>query len=314
METSMKRFARWIGAAGLWLLVTACSTVAPQAPRTFETPEQAVREMSELIGTHDEQAVERFFGPDSVELISSGDPYADQENFQRVKTMIAERVAFFDFDENTRVALFGAQEWPFPVPLVRDDKGRWHFDLAAGREELLNRRIGHNELHTLTSLRAVVEAQQEYASTSRDGLPRGFARRFVSSEGKHDGLYWPPEDGGELSPLGDLLADADVHANEPRPFHGYYFRILDRQGPAAPGGAQSYMDAQGHLTRGFAVIAWPAKYGNSGIMTFMVNQRGIVFQKDLGEQTEALAKAITAFDPDAGWDPTGDAIDTDEGA
>jgi len=303
MRTYTITAIRALGAALIAFQLVACQPQEQQSPRSFRSPEAAVREMLALIGRHDEAAVERLFGPGSVDLISSGDPYEDRADFARVKSMIEERVEFLDFDDHTRVALFGKQAWPFPIPLVRDDAGRWHFDLDEGREELLNRRIGNNELETIATLHAVAEAQQEYAGVPRDGRPRGFARQFRSKPGAHDGLYWTPQDGEDPSPLGDLVAGAELPAQGARPFHGYFFRILDRQGAAAPGGAQSYLDAQGVMNQGFAVLAWPARYGNSGVMTFLINQRGIVFQKDLGARTEEVAPLIDAFDPDASWDP-----------
>jgi hypothetical protein len=222
--------------------------------------------------------------------------------------MIAEKVAFEEMDADTRVALFGAEAWPFPIPLVRTGE-RWRFDTAAGREELLNRRIGFNELATLESLHAYVDAQKEYAAAGRDGNPPAFAQRFISTEGKHDGLYWAAEEGEEPSPIGDLLAEAAAdYEGEPQPFRGYRFKILTRQGASAPGGNRDYLDDAGRMTGGFAAIAWPAKYDNSGIMTFLVNHRDIVFQRDLGPETERAVAAIDSFDPDASWEPTGDSL------
>ena len=309
MGSNMTKMVRWFGICSLVLLAAGCSSTMAQAPRTqsFATPEQAVEAMAALVGAHDAQAVERVFGPGSVDMFSSGDDDADQEDFQRVKSMIETRVEFSDIDDTTKVALIGDKAWPWPIPLVNEGKG-WRFDTDRGREELLNRRVGRNELQTIAALHEVVDAQREYNSAGRDGQPPRYAQKFVSTEGKRDGLYWPPADGEELSPLGDLLADADVHAGVPQPFHGYYYRILAAQGPAAPGGKASYLNDAGLMTGGFAAIAWPAKYGNSGVMTFMINQRDIVFQKDLGPETDAIAKAIDSFDPDPGWSPTGDAM------
>jgi len=312
MGSNMTGMARWFGICTLVLLAAGCSSTTTQAPemQTFDTPEQAMQAAASLVGAHDPQAVERVFGPGSVEMFSSGDDEADQEDFQRVKSMIETRLEFSDVDQKTKVALIGDKAWPWPIPLVNEGEG-WRFDTENGREELLNRRIGRNELHTLSTLHEVVDAQREYASEGRDGLPPAYAKKFLSSEGKRDGLYWPPADDEDLSPLGDLLADADIRATgEPQPFHGYFYRILTAQGPAASGGKASYLDAEGRMTRGFAVIAWPAKYGNSGVMTFIVNQRDIVFQKDLGPDTETLAKAIDSFDPDLSWEPTADSADT----
>ena len=320
MNSTMTRLTRWLAGFALLLASAACTTTAPDKTppaQRFDTPEQAVQAMAALIGAHDPAAVDRVFGPGSVDMFASGDPDADAEDFQRVKEMIQARVAFEDLDAHTKVALLGEKEWPWPIPLVGDGKG-WRFDTASGREELLNRRIGRNELQTLQALHAVVDAQEEYASEGRDGMSWSYARKFISSADRHDGLYWPPVEGESLSPLGDLLAEAaaDLQSGARVPYHGYYYRILEAQGPAAPGGKGSYLDDEGRMTRGFAVIAWPAKYGNSGVMTFIVSQRDIVFQKDLGPETEDLANTIDAFDPDPAWSPTADAtlLDDEEAA
>ncbi len=298
-----------VGAAGLLLLAAGCS----REPGTFATPEKAVAALDELIGSEDTRAVEEMFGPGSAELFSTGDRNEDLRIRERVKGLIAERVAFEEIDADTRVAYFGEEDWPFPIPLVRTGE-RWRFDTEAGREEMLNRRIGYYELQTLSSLHELVDAQIEYAAEGRDGNPRAFAHRFRSSEGRRDGLYWPPVEGEPLSPLGDLLAAADVADPEPEPFQGYHYRMLTGQGGHAPGGARSYLDAGGLLTGGFAAVAWPAKYGNSGVMTFVVNHRDIVFQKDLGPDTESAAAAIELFDPDPSWGPTADRLEEAEAA
>ena len=290
------------------VLVTACSR-APEVPQVFATPEAAVDEMVVLIENRDDVRIEQVFGPGSLDLFRSGDEEADHEDITRIAEMIKVRVAFEEYDENTVIALFGDAEWPWPIPLVRNGDG-WSFDTAEGREELLNRRIGRNELWTLTALHEIVDAQREYRSEGRDGNPPAYAQRFLSSEGKHDGLYWPVEDGEEPSPLGSLLADSDVASStEPEPFHGYYYRMLHGRGPNAPGGERSYLDDNGLMTGGFGVVAWPAKYGNSGIMTFVTNQRGLIFQIDLGEKTELLSEAIDSFDPDEKWTPESEVLD-----
>ena len=284
------------------LFLTAC---ARPDPGLFDTPEAAMQAVAELIGQYDDQRIEAIFGPGSVDLFRSGDDDADRADGERVIAMIAAGVAFEDFDENTKIALLGDDAWPWPIPLVRDGEG-WRFDTAAGREELLNRRIGRNELWTLTALHEFVDAQREYRSQPRDGNPPAYAQRFRSTEGKRDGLYWPAADEADLSPLGELLAESEAWGSDPHPFHGYYYRILTRQGAGAPGGARDYLDANGLLTGGFAVVAWPAKYGNSGVMTFITNHRGLVYEKDLGPETEQAAAGIQAYDPDASWAPTGD--------
>jgi hypothetical protein len=312
MNHSMKRIAfGMLLAAGMFAAGCAQQPVEPKAEEAvqlFETTEAAVQALHDLIGAKDRAAIERMFGAGAVELFSSGDPHQDREDFQLVKEMIAAGVAFDEPDAETRIPLFGADRWPWPIPLVRTEGG-WYFDTAAGREELLNRRIGRNELSTLSSLHAVVDAQEEYASEGRDGNPPAFAMRFMSTPGKRDGLYWAPVEGEPVSPLGDLLAESEYTSGSREPYHGYFYRILTGQGASAPGGAQSYLDERGMLTRGFAVVAWPAKYGNSGIMTFLINHRGIVFQKDLGEDTYAVASAMSSYDPDVSWLPTADRLE-----
>lgn len=296
-----------------WLMLVSIAIVAAgcgaSKQKSFDTPEKAVEAMAALVGTGDERAVDRLFGKGAMELFRSGDETMDREDAARVKALIEEGVAFHEHDERTRVALLGEDGWPFPIPLV-NDQGRWRFDTAAGREELLNRRVGRNELFTLTALHAVVDAQREYASEGRDGNPRAFAERFRSTDGKRDGLFWPTAEGEPPSPLGDLLAEAESTAKPaPQPFHGYQYRMIDRQGPAAFGGEMSYRDEKGLLTRGFAVVAWPEKYGNSGVMTFMISHRGVAWQKDLGPETGNLAAGITAFDPDPSWSLTADELE-----
>ena len=305
MNLHLKRICIFLAVLSLLVLVSACNS--QQSPVVFDTPEAAIQEMSELIGQHDSKRVEQVFGPGSADMFQSGDEEADRDDYLRVKAMIAEWVEFEDYDENTKIALLGDDAWPCPIPLVREGEG-WRFDTAEGREELLNRRIGRNELWTLTAMHEIVEAQREYRSESRDGNPPAYAQRFYSTEGKHDGLFWPSEDGSELSPLGELLAESEVREAEPQPFYGYFYRILTRRGANAPGGEKNYLDEGGLLTRGYGVIAWPAKYSNSGVMTFMTNHHGLVFQKDLGLDTDSVAAAIDGYGPDSTWAPTEDSL------
>jgi hypothetical protein len=203
----------------------------------------------------------------------------------------------------------GPDGWPFPVPIVKNGSS-WFFDTAAGKEELLNRRIGRNELDVLKAMRAYVEAQREYASKDRNGDEvLQYAQRLASSPGKKDGLYWPLDLDGEMSPLGPLVAEAQTEGYHPQvkgqeqtraPFHGYYFKILTQQGSNAPGGKYSYI-INGRMIAGFALIAWPAEYGTSGVMTFIVNQQGRVYQRDLGDKTDELAPTMNTYDPGTGW-------------
>jgi hypothetical protein len=274
--------------------------------RTFATPELAVQRLAEVLGTG--RAAEELLGPGSGELIASGDAEADREDALRVKAMIQERVELDDYGDDRVIAFLGNDEWPLPFPLVKE-AGRWHFDLEGGREELMNRRVGRNELLALETLHAIVDAQREYRMRPVEG-PAHYAAKFRSAEGQQDGLYWPVAEGEVLSPLGRFVADASAEnrrgGESLEPFRGYFFRMLTGQGASAPGGERSYLDAQNRLTGGFAVLAWPARYDRSGVMTFQVNQNGIVFQKDLGPETEAAAARITAYAPDETWTPTSD--------
>ena len=212
--------------------------------------------------------------------------------------------------DGATIAHIGRQGTPFPIPLVKDGP-QWRFDTAAGKDELLNRRIGHNELMTIAGARAYVDAQEEYARAAvTRGDARAYAQKVRSAPGQHDGLYWDDAGGTDESPLGPLFAAAAAEGYQmaeqpvtPQPYHGYLFRILTAQGANAPGGARSYVK-DGKMTGGFALVAWPAEYGKGGIMTLQVNGQGIVFEKDLGPQTAEAVQAITAYDPDASWTPT----------
>ena len=301
-----------VAAAFAAFLLTAAAS-SPLPPGAFKTPEEAVQALAEVIATPDEPRTEAMFGKDWRELLGSGDAVADREDALKTRAMILEKVAFEEIEGNRKVLVLGNAAWPFTVPLVKDGEF-WRFDVAAGKDELLNRRIGDNELRTLATLHGYVDAQREYHQVGRDGNPPAYAQRLWSDEGKHNGLYWPSAAGEPESPMGDLVAQAagegyrkgHEHENVRTPYQGYFYRILTAQGKSAPGGEKSYLDEKGLLTGGFAAIAWPARYGNAGVMTFIVNQQGIVFQKDLGEQTEQAVAAITAYDPDETWDPTGD--------
>jgi hypothetical protein len=251
-----------------------------------------------------------LLGPGGFELLRSGDDVADRQDLEAVVELSREKIAFEDLGGGRKLALLGNEGWELPIPLVEGKHG-WEFDVEAGREEIMNRRVGRNEISTIETLRAMVEAQREYAAQGRDGNAPAFAQQFLSSAGKHDGLYWPTNEGEEESPLGPLVADAAEEGyrsgkGEPVPYHGYFYRLLKAQGSSAPGGARSYLDKQGRLTGGFGVVAWPATHGNSGVMTFVVNQQGIVFQKDLGEDTAKAVAKIQAYDPDTSWTPVDD--------
>ncbi|MCI0589371.1 MAG: DUF2950 domain-containing protein [Planctomycetes bacterium] len=287
--------------------VAACAS-----PRleTYASPEEAMRTVAEVAGTSDDARKAKMFGPDWAEFLQSGDDASDREDVLRLKTMILQKIALKELEGGEKIAEVGNEGWPFPFPIVREGD-RWTFDVEAGKDELLNRRIGRNELETIATLREYVDAQREYFEAGRDGNPPAYAQFIFSDEGRHNGLYWPTGEGEADSPLGPLVAEAATHGyrrkgEEPIPYQGYHFRILTGQGKRVAGGAKSYIDGKGLMTGGFAAIAWPATYGNSGVMTFLVNQRGIVLQKDLGEETSELVEEIKTYDPDSTWRPSPD--------
>jgi hypothetical protein len=275
-----------------------------RAQEHFRSPEAAASALAGAIRAHDTDRTRAILGQGSDEIVSSGDPVADAAAGKRFATAAAERTRIERAKDGALAIMHvGGDDWPLPIPIVKDADG-WRFDTAAGKEELLNRRIGRNELVAIGVCRAYVDAQKEFAKRFHT-----YAQTFRSTPGKRDGLYWEATD-HDVSPLGPLVAAATAEGyhpekatDAPAPYHGYFFRILTSQGAHAPGGAKSYVK-DGQMTGGFALLAWPADHGAGGIMTFMVGQQGIVFQKDLGEQTAEAAKAITTFDPDASWEPT----------
>jgi hypothetical protein len=291
------------------LVVTAASACRAPAPahRTFQTPEDAVRGLTDAVKTGKVDEVVAIFGPEGKDLIDSSDPATARQNREVFTVAVAEKWHLMDQGTDAKVLVIGNEEWPFPVPLVKDASG-WRFDTAAGKEEVLDRRIGRNELAVIRACRTYVMAQRIYARRGRDGKPAGlYARTFRSDPGRQNGLYWPAVRGQPRSPLGDLVAQAAQEGRSaspgregPSPFHGYYFKILTGQGAAAPGGAKDYV-ANGEMSGGFALVAWPAQYDATGIMTFLVNQDGILREKDLGAETDAAARAMTLYNPDTSW-------------
>ena len=312
-QTNNASHARWAWGrtAGLALgaatVVLACSTMAPGgAQRGFATPELAAEAMAAAAHSDDAHALLQVLGPDGEKVVQSGDPVADHEGRQRFARAYdtAHHIESQGADAYTLV--IGPENWPLPIPIVRSGD-TWHFDTAASVQKILDRRVGRNELNVIEVCRAYVEAQREYASVDRLGDGRHeYARHFESTAGRHDGLYWEPAPGQEESPLGPLVVKAraegytDESGIRPAPYHGYFYKILTRQGARAPGGAKDYL-VDGHMTGGFALVAFPARWGDSGIMTFIVNQDGIVFEKNLGPDTESAARAIDEYDPDASW-------------
>jgi hypothetical protein len=275
--------------------------------REFKTPQDAFNALSEADKNNDTNALLAIFGPGSKDIISSGDAVADTKARQYFAKAAAEEVKFSNYDDKTILIYIGKDGWCFPIPIVKSGQ-EWVFSTQDGKEEIINRRIGRNELNTIKVSLAYVDAQHEYASKGRNGdtLPQ-YAQHFMSRENKKDGLYWVAPPGEEISPLGPLI----VHATEegytfrkgekPSPYHGYFFKILKSQGSNAPGGKFDYV-VDGKMVKGFGLVAYPAQYGVSGIMTFMVNQEGVVYEKDFGPKTDELAKAITAYDPDKTWE------------
>jgi hypothetical protein len=301
---------KFIRIHALALAVAAAGCATSKLGTTFATPEAALHAFAEIAGKGDKAAVERIFGEGSVEVFQSGDEVADRRDGARVGAMIREKLAFEEDGEKYRIALLGKDGWPFPIPLVKSGDG-WAFDVDEGKEELLNRRVGRNEISTLATLHAYVQMQREYRSAARDGKKPAYAQRFISTEGKHDGLHWPSAEGEPESPLGPLVAEATGEGYRrkeggPTAYHGYYYRILTGQGKHAPGGAKNHIDKDGLMTGGFGAVAWPAEHGSSGVMTFIVNDRDLVFQKDLGPSTETAVAAITLYDPDESWSTAGD--------
>ena len=279
--------------------------------QVFPTPEAAGKALVTATKADDTSALGSILGPDANQILSSGDPVADnnaREDFVRRY----QEMHRFAYDEEGRVILYiGAENWPTPIPLVKKDGG-WVFDTAAGKNELVYRRIGRNEIFTIHVLRDLVDGQREYADSKGQ-----FADKILSDPGQQNGLYWKTEEGQPESPIGPLVADATVagykrgDAGNPQPFHGYYYRVLNKQGKNAPGGAKNYL-VDGKMTKGFAFLAYPAEYRSSGVVTFMVNQDGVIVQKDLGPETSKLAGEIKEFNPNKTWDQVLEEVEEDE--
>jgi hypothetical protein len=280
---------------------------ASQKPqKSFTSPEKAVESLIAAVRNSNEKEVAAILGPGSREIVSSGDPVADKAGREEFLTLYDEKNAIEKAGAGKAILIIGKEDYPFPIPVVKKGKA-WLFDAMAGKEELLNRRIGRNELQVIEALHAYVDAQHEYASRDRAGKGmKEFAQRIRSTPGKKDGLYWDAKEGEEESPFGPLTAEAaregytKAGSGTPSPYHGYYFKVLKAQGKNAEGGAFDYV-VNGRMALGFAALAYPAQYGSSGVMTFMVNQNGTVYQKDLGKNTAKVANALKRYDPDKSW-------------
>lgn len=284
------------------------SSAAEKAkPETFASPEEAVKAMIDAMKTGDKAKLSAIFGPGSESVFSSGDDVMDKAQRERFLTEYEEKNSLEKKGDDEAILQVGKDDWPLPIP-IRKTGSAWSFDTKAGKEELLNRRIGRNELNVIDLLEAYVDAQREYAARDWDGdgvYP--FAQKFRSTPGKKDGLYWEAGEGEDASPFGPLAARAAregytkaAKSGEQSPLHGYYFKILKAQGKHAPGGAYDYV-VKGNMILGYGLVAYPAKHGSSGIMTFIVNQEGVVYQKDLGKGTAKAAEAMKRYDPDPTW-------------
>ena len=298
----------FFGMLGIMAALVASRLMAGEAAgqKSFISPQQAVVSLVAAVQGDNHTELLAILGPGSEDLISSGDRVADQNGRARFLKAYEKKNSLEPEDEGRMVLLVGERDYPFPIPIVRQ-VDVWRFDTKAGIEEILNRRIGRNELHTIEVMHAYTDAQREYACMKRNGGGPEFAQQFGSSEGKKNGLYWESGDDEAESPFGPLIARATregytggLAEDPPEPFHGYYFKILKGQGKHAKGGSFDYV-ADGKMVLGFALVAYPAKYGASGIMTFIVNQEGLIYEKDLGEDTAAAAMAMTEFDPDDSW-------------
>jgi hypothetical protein len=292
------------------MTLVSCTRSAP-APsyRSFATPEDAVRALIDAVKAGALADVVAIFGPEGKELADSADPATARRNRDVFTAAAAETWQLVDEGNERKVLVIGNERWPFPVPLTRTASG-WRFDTAAGKEEVLDRRIGRNELAVVRVCRTYVAAQRLYAERGHDGQPSGlYARTFWSDPGRENGLFWPSGRGQKRSPLGDLVADAAAEGRplgndrpQPSPFHGYFYKILTAQGPGAAGGPKDYL-VDGRMSGGFALVAWPAQYDVTGVMTFVVNQDGVVREKDLGAGTDSAARGMTLYQPDASWTP-----------
>jgi len=291
-----------------WLFVTPLASADDIAPQqVFPTAAAAVGALVAADKADDMKALSSILGPDSDQILSSGDPVADKNARDEFVRRYDEMHRLAYDDQGRAILYIGAGNWPVPIPLVKNNGG-WVFDTAAGKDELLFRRIGRNELFTIRVLEDLADAQSEYASSAHDGGSEGeFAQKILSDTGRQNGLYWETAGGQPESPIGPLVAKATAagykrdSGDNPIPFHGYYYKILTGQGRNAPGGAKKYL-VDGKMTNGFAFLAYPAEYRASGVMTFMIEQDGVIVQKDLGPDTAKLASGMTEYNPDKTWD------------
>jgi hypothetical protein len=292
--------------AGALLLTVMTGRIIAAEQKTFATPAEAVNALMKAAEDGNQDEMLAILGDDGKEVVYSGDDIQDKTGREAFVKAYKAKHALVAQDSKTRILQVGTKNWSMPIPIV-NDAGKWRFDTAAGKQELLYRRIGHNELGAIAACRGYIAAQQDYAAESHDGLPAGlFAQKLRSDPGKQNGLYWETAEGEPPSPAGPLLAEAEEQGygssspGKPQPYHGYFYRLLKAQGSAAKGGAKSYL-VDGQLTSGVALVAYPAEYRTSGVMTFIINQDGVVYEKDLGEKTSELAGTMTEYNPDKSW-------------
>jgi hypothetical protein len=281
----------------------ACKSNKPSLS-AFATPDDAANALIAAGKAGDENALLAIFGPDSKDLLESGDPVQDKNTVKAFLSRYDMMHRWRRMDDGSEVLVVGADNFPFPIPLKKNSDGQWFFDTAAGKQEILNRRVGRNELAVIDLCGTLVDAQAQYFAQKHGGVKQ-YAQKFISDPGQQNGLFWPETPGQPQSPIGPLAANATAEGykadpSHHQPFHGYYFTILTQQGADAPGGAKDYV-VNGKMTGGFAAVAYPAKYGDSGVMTFIVDKDGVVLQKDLGASTQQVASAITSFNPDKSW-------------
>ncbi len=302
----MRYFNITVFAVAVELLVGIPLCAATPEGRGFASANAAAKALVRAATSDDVTDLIAILGPASKEILTTSDPVADQQMRRKFAAQAAVKMKLVPDpkEANAQTLLVGKDEWPLPIPIVKVN-GEWHFDVEHGKQEILARRIGSNELDAIEVCRGYVEAQNDYAEDNRtgSGVPH-YAQKIISSPGEHDGLYWTTTSGQDESPIGAIVARAfaEGYTKKRDPYHGYYFRILTAQGPHAPGGAMSYLHND-LMTSGFALIAWPSDYRSTGVMTFLVDKTGIVYQKDLGPRTPEIARAYSAYEPDETWTP-----------
>lgn len=290
-----------LSVAAICFLVPACTSRQAR----FATPDEAANSLVIAVRSENSEEVQRILGRGSKEILSSGDEVADRQTRERFLTAYDEKNSLVTEPDGSVTMQVGADDWPMPIPIV-ESRNAWRFDTARGKDEILNRRVGRNELSVREVCLALVDAQREYLAMDPDGdAVAEYAQKLISDPGQKNGLYWETGPDEPSSPLGELVADAAEEgyrrqSGARRPYHGYHFKLLTAQGPDAPGGARDYI-VNGRMTEGFAVLAWPAEYGNSGVMTFVVSHHGIIYERDLGRRTDRIADSMSVFDPDPEW-------------